>query len=62
MRANFDNYVKVAHECSSYTPVNPNTAFTASVGDNVSCLNCKYLDQTGHCTKDLYDKIIEDNE
>ncbi|TCT16754.1 hypothetical protein EDC18_10149 [Natranaerovirga pectinivora] len=63
MRASFDDYSFVAHLCSSYKPDNPNGAFTASVGDRISCLNCVNLDERdGRCKLDLYDRIMDNNE
>lgn len=62
MRASFEDYSFAAHLCNSYKPDNPNGAFTASVGDHVSCLNCKHLEKDGHCQLDLYDKIMDKND
>ncbi|TCK97768.1 hypothetical protein EDC19_0170 [Natranaerovirga hydrolytica] len=62
MRANFEEYSFVAHKCSSYKPDNPNEAFAASVGDDISCLNCKHLEQDGHCQLDLYDEIMTNHK
>ena len=57
MKASPEEYSNVAHQCNSYSPDNPNTAFTNSVGDNISCLNCNNLNSEGHCKLDLYDQI-----
>jgi hypothetical protein len=61
MRASFEDYSFVAHLCNSYNPDNPNGAITGSIGDHVSCLNCRYLQEDGRCDLDLYDKIMDYN-
>lgn len=47
----------VAKNCKGYTPVNGNSSFTSSCGNNVSCNTCAHL-KDNTCEVGLYDKVL----